>query len=300
MKEIAPIVASARIAASPRSTASYSLGPGRVPAWIERHEVAVARHLDQVGRELRRATEEARGVDKLLDDVSRMAATQAEVLLAVVREDLAHRLGLVVDALAGADPLEDLVVLLDRRRLDADLVANAAEERLIDQVGRIEVRREDDEHVERDLDLLAGVQREVVDALLERNDPAVEEVFRRDALPAEVVDHEDAAVRLHLERRLVELRGLVVDEVERLERQLAARHHDRPLRHDPAVVEAQPLADDGIERDSVIDLVVDLHDLLIDFHGVRQDHVALHQGGKDLGDARLAVAGRSEEEDRLS
>jgi len=57
-----------------------------------------------------------------------MAAAEAEVLLAVVREDLAHRLGLVVDALAGADPLEDLVVLLDRRRLDADLVADAAEE----------------------------------------------------------------------------------------------------------------------------------------------------------------------------
>src|SRR5207248_4400106 len=128
--------------------------------------VAVARHLDQVWCELRGATEETGRVDELLDDVARMAAAQAEVLLAVVREDLAHRLGLVVDVLARADALEDLVVLLDRRRLDADLVADAAKERLVDEVGRVEVRREDDEHVEGDLDLLAGVQREVVDALL--------------------------------------------------------------------------------------------------------------------------------------
>src|SRR5437867_5757731 len=214
MKEIAPIVASARIAASPRSTARYSLGPGRVPAWIERHEVAVARHLDQVGCELGGTAEEPCGVDQLLDDVSRVAAPEAKVLLAVVREDLAHRLGLVVDALPGADALEDLVVLLDRRRLDADLVADAAEEGLVDQVRRVEVRREDDQHVKGDLDLLAGVQREVVNALFKRDDPAVEQVLRRDALPAEVVDHEDAAIRLHLEGRLVELRGLVVDEVE--------------------------------------------------------------------------------------
>src|SRR5207249_11551481 len=169
-----------------------------------------------------------------------MAAPQTEVLLAIVREDLAHRLGLVLDVLARADPLEDLVVLLDRGRLDADLVADAAKERLVDEIGWVEVRREDDEHVERDLDLLTGVQSEVVDALLQRDDPSVQEVLGRDALAAEVVDHEYAAVRLHLERRLVELRGLVVDEVEGLERELATGHHDRALRDDPPMVEPEP------------------------------------------------------------
>src|SRR5205823_10099011 len=276
------------------------LGPRRVPARVEGHEVAVAGHLDQVRRELGWAAEEPRRVDELLDDVAGMAAPQAEVLLAVVREDLAHRLGLVVDALARADALEDLVVLLDRRRLDADLVADAAEERLVHEIGGIEVRREDDQHVKGDLDLLAGVEREVVDALFERHDPPVQEVLRRDALTAEVIDHEDAAVRFHLERRLVELRGLVVDQVERLERELAARHHDRPLRDDPAVVEPKALRDNRVERDAVIDLVVHLHDLLVHLDGVRKDDVALHQRRQDFGDARLAVAGRSEEEDRLS
>src|SRR5437762_9159754 len=275
------------------------LGPRRVHARVEGHEVAVAGHLDQVRRELGWAAEEPRGVDELLDDVAGMAAPQAEVLLAVVREDLAHRLGLVVDALARADALEDLVVLLDRRSLDPDLVTDAPEERLVDEVGRVEVRREDDEHVERDLDLLTGVQREVVDALLERHDPSVEEVLGRDPLPAEVVDHEDPAVRLHLERRLVELRHLVVDEVERLERELPAGHHDRPLRNDPAVIEAQPLGDDRVEGDAVIHLVVDLHDLLVDLDRVRQHDVALHERREDLGDRRLAVAWRPEQEDRL-
>src|SRR5947209_3054829 len=229
-----------------------------------------------------------------------MAAPQSEVLLAIVRQDLAHRLGLVVDVLARADALEDLVVLLDRRRLDADLVADAAEERLVDEVGRVEVRREDDEHVEWDLDLLAGVQREVVDTLLERDDPPVEEVLRRDALPAKVIDHEDAAVRLHLERRLVELRGLVVDEVERLERQLAARHDDGALRNDPAVVEAQALGHDRVERDAVVDLVEDLDDLLVDLDRVRQHDLALEERDEDLSDGRLPVPGRAEEEDRLA
>src|SRR5205823_13403233 len=87
---------------------------------------------------------------------------------------------------------------------------------------------------------------------------------------------------------------------ERLERELAARHHDRSLRDDPAVVETQALRDNRVERDAVIDLVVDLHDLLVHLDGVRKDDVALHQRRQDFGDARLAVAGRSEEEDRLS
>src|SRR5438309_3670045 len=275
-------------------------GPRRVAARVERDEVAVARHLDEVRGELCGTAEEARRVDELLDDVAGVAAPETEILLAIVREDLAHRLGLVLDALARAHALEDLVVLLHRRRLDPDLVADAPQEGLVDEVGGVEVRREDDQHVERDLDLLAGVQRQVVDALLERNDPPVEQVLRCDALPSEVVDHEDAAVRLHLERRLVELRVLVEDEVERLESELAAGHDDRALRDDPTVVETQALGDDRIERRAVIDLVVDLDDLLIDLDRVREHDLATQQRHEDLGDRRLAVAGRTEEEDRFA
>ena len=44
-----------------------------------------------------------------------------------------------------------------------DLISRLLTMHLVDEVRRVEVRREDDEHVERDLDLLARVQREVVD-----------------------------------------------------------------------------------------------------------------------------------------
>ena len=42
------------------------------------------------------------------------------------------------------------------------------------------------------------------------------------------------------------------------------------------MVETQALGDDRVERDAVIDLVVDLDDLLIDLDRVRQHDVALH------------------------
>src|SRR5207253_509231 len=141
--------------------------------------------------------------------------------------------------------LEDLRELLVGRRVEADLERDAAEERFVDQVLRLEVRREEDELVERDLDLLAGVEREEVHALFQRDDPAVEEVLRAALLAAEVVDEEDSAVRLELERRLVELRVLVIDEVEVLERELATDHDERTLRLDPAQVHALLLHDGG-------------------------------------------------------
>src|SRR5207247_7226986 len=119
-----------------------SLGPRRVPAGVERDEVAVARHLDQIRRELRGPAKEARRIDELLDDVPRMAAAKAEVLLAIVREDLAHSLGLVLDVLTRADALEDLVILLDRRRLYVNFIADAAEKRLVDEIGWDEGRSE--------------------------------------------------------------------------------------------------------------------------------------------------------------
>ena len=62
---------------------------------------------------------------------------------------------------------------------------------------------------------------------------------RPHALPAEVVDHEHAAVRLHLQRGLVELRDRVEAEVQHVERQLAAdRHHRAPDAYPAAIPRA--------------------------------------------------------------
>ena len=60
--------------------------------------------------------------------------------------------------------------------------------------------------------------------LLQRDDPAVQQIARRHALAPEVVDDEHAAVGLHLDRRFVEPGDRVERQVEHVERQLAADH----------------------------------------------------------------------------
>ena len=132
--------------------------------------------------------------------------------------------------------LEDLREVGRRRALREDLVVNTAKERFVDQFGRLDVRREDDEHHERQVDLLARLQRQEVDAAFERRDPAVEQRVRRALLPAEVVDDEHAAVGDELDRRAVELRHRAVGQVERVERQLAADRDERPPAADPPPV----------------------------------------------------------------
>src|SRR5437879_5224199 len=79
-------------------------------ARIERHEVRLAGHVDEVLRERRRTAEEPRGVGELLEDVARVARPQPEIFPAVVREDLRQRLRAVLDLLSRARALEDLLV----------------------------------------------------------------------------------------------------------------------------------------------------------------------------------------------
>ena len=66
------------------------------------------------------------------------------------------------------------------------------------------------------------------------------------------------------------------------------------------MIEAQPIGDDRIEGDAVIDRVEHLDDLLVDLDRVRDDHLSLKQRHEDLSDGGLAVARRTEEEDRLA
>ena len=75
------------------------------------------------------------------------------------------------------------------------LSLNSAEEGLVHELRGADVRREDNQRHERQLELLAGLQGEEVDAAFEQHDPAVEQVARRAVLTAEVVDDQHAAVR---------------------------------------------------------------------------------------------------------
>src|SRR5258708_11319834 len=67
--------------------------------------------------------------------------------------------------------LEDQHELGNGRPLGVDLVANASEKRLVNQRGRLDVGGKDNQHAERHFELLARLQRQEVDASLERRTP---------------------------------------------------------------------------------------------------------------------------------
>src|SRR2546426_209575 len=224
-----------------------------------------------------------------------MARAQRDVPLEAVLRDPLRGLRIEGDLLLRAYATKDLHELLRRRRLDLDLVLDASQECFIHQRRGRPVRREDEQDVERDFDLATVAGRQEVDVAVERDDPAVEELVGRCTLTAEVVDEEHAAARLHLERRLVDLRVRVENEVEVLERQLTADLDERARNRDPASVEARVKLD---ER-AVTRRVVHADDLLTDKDRVRHDDAALQHRGERLRDRRLAGAGWTEEEDRL-
>ena len=174
-------------------------------------------------------------------------------------------------------------------------------------MGRVEVRRENQNLVERHFDFRAGDRRQVIVLFLERHDPAVEQIHRSHLLAAEVVDHEDAAVRLHLQRGFVVFADRVVCKVQHRQREFAADDDRGPLDLDVPPVEfvrlfQQPavrvflifLANDGVQN-----RVEHADDLPVRFDGVRHVNRIAHQSRDPLGHARFAVAGVTEEEDRL-
>ena len=171
-------------------------------------EVGRAGRLEQLGRQLRRLAQVVGERHDLVDQIARLAAAQLNLArLEVVRQQRLDDLGPILEAALRAGVLEDLQELGARRALRENLVVDAAQERLVDQLVRPDVRREDDQRHEREVELLAGLQREEVDAALERHDPAVQQLARRAGLAAEVVDDEHAAVGDRLHRRAVEARA---------------------------------------------------------------------------------------------
>ncbi len=96
------------------------------------------------------------------------------------------------------------------RRTDLDLVLDPTQEGFVHQFAGIEVRRKDDQLLERDGEFTPGRQRQEIDAFFQRKNPPVQQVPRTDNLPAEVVDQKDAAVGFDVQRRRVEIaRGMI-------------------------------------------------------------------------------------------
>src|SRR6185503_15156106 len=98
------------------------------------------------------------------------------------------------DATPAGLMLEDRRVRCWSWRLDARAISHASQERLVSEILFIKVRREHDELLKRDFDLLSGVQREIIDASFQRHDPAVQKILWRDSLATKVVNNECAAI----------------------------------------------------------------------------------------------------------
>ena len=146
------------------------------------------------------------------------------------------------------------------------------------------------------------MQLQKIDAAFERHDPAVEQSLGRDDLPPEIVDDEDAAQRLDMQRRFVEFRLRVEAQIEHFQRELAARHDEGPPAGNPALVEivaaqrTRPCRI-GVRNLFVRALVEQLDDLAFDLDAIGDvDHVAEHIADL-LGHRCLAVAGRTVEQD---
>src|SRR4029453_3083530 len=86
------------------------------------------------------------------------------------------------------------------------------------------------------MELLPRLQREEIDAALERHDPPVQQVTRRCVLTAEVVNHKNATVCQRLKRCPVEAARGRVPQLQRVQRELAPDGDSRTPATNPSVV----------------------------------------------------------------
>lgn len=148
-----------------------------------------------------------------------------------------------------------------------DFVRDPAEEGVVDEVFGFEVGAEDHELIERDLDFLATADADVVVALFEGDDPAVEQFVDAHSLAAEVVDKENAAVAFHLQRCIADVRFRVAGDLEHRHSQFTTGDDGRSSDADPALVDL------GIAKETigglvgvffVIEGIEDAHEIAVD------------------------------------
>ncbi len=204
----------------------------------------------------------------------------------------AHRIG---------EPAEDLGHLLGRRLGDADLVRDTPEVRLFQHRLRFEVRAEADRRPEREGDALAGDQRHRVFAPFEGGNPAVQQRVRRNLLPPEVVDGQQATVGLHVRRRLVVPERRVIREVEVLVAQFTADEHKRAADAQPAPVKLRGRVGGVVPFDRLVhEVVVQPDDVAAHVDGHRHQGDTLDGLARQFEDGGLAVAGGAPEHRRAA
>ena len=93
-------------------------------------------------------------ITDLQHQVTRLTGTERAVDRTVVcRQQVLDRLALVFESEVRTDELQDLVKLVLGRVDDRDFVRNSASKRAVDKLPRFEVCRENNELIERDLNL---------------------------------------------------------------------------------------------------------------------------------------------------
>ncbi len=131
---------------------------------------------------------------------------------------------------------EQLAELLLGRIADVDLVGNSPEEGFIHQFARFEVRRKNHELIEGHLNLAAAPHGQKIVTLFERHDPPVQQLGWRDPLAAKIVDDENAAIALQLQRRLADAACAVRADFEAFQGQFAPDdNRGPPDAHPPRV-----------------------------------------------------------------
>src|SRR5262245_24896754 len=80
------------------------------------------------------------------------------------------------------------------------------------------------------------MERKVIDATFEGNNPTIEQVMGIYALAAKIINYESAAIGLHLKRRLIKPDGWTVDQIHRLNGHFAADNDDRSGDFYPAFI----------------------------------------------------------------
>src|ERR1035437_441616 len=234
----------------------------------------------------------------MIEDVPRLAAVERTVGLAVVLLDqVVDRRRIVLQTDRVADPAEDPPVLDHRRIGDLDLVADPAQEGLVNKVLRLEVGGGDEHLGERDHHGGAGpADVEVVEPRLQRDDKAVEQVLGTELLAAEVVHQEEPTVGLQLERGLKESHPWVEAQFQLTAGQLAPSPDYRAGTERPASVVGGQVSRDR----TMVHGVEDPDHLALHVEGMGNEDGVAEQRGASLGDAALAVPGWAVQEDRLA
>src|SRR5688572_18939105 len=236
------------------------------------HEIACACGLQEFGGQTRRLAHVFGMSQRLLDEISRVAATHLNAARAeIARQQVLHEAWVVLQLAVPAEVLEDLREVGPGGAFAKDFVMDAAEKRLVHELRRLDIGCEHDQHHEWQVEFLPRLKCEEVDTALERNDPPIEQVPRRALLTAEVVDDEYAAIGECLNWRRVKAHRRRVRQIQRLQGQLSTYHHHRSAAAHPSGIASVPERQAGTDfrlnvKPLMVDRVIEFDDLALYFN----------------------------------